>query len=408
MSMSHWHLVVCGINHKTSTIAKREPLQLGHDEIAKAHATFSDMHEVIESTIVSTCNRVEFYFVSRRKYDPFEIVKKFYNEFKQVDISDLKDSFYIRKNKHAASHIFRVSAGIDSMVLGENQIMGQMKDAYSSACAVKAAGKVIHRLFHQAFRVGKQIRTDTEMGKGACSVSSAAIELLKPRLETMNKPVILFIGLNQMISLAAGSLNKMYFDRFMFANRTGEKAVSFAQKYNAEGHALDQLPELLPRADVVISCTGAPNAIIGKEMIDNLVTSNPDKKLLILDMAIPRDIDLDKNYQNGIEVLDLEDIHNFVKEQQAKRELAIPQAEIIIEHKLGEFNYWYDHVRHEPIYNGIHEAYENARQNELNNILESLPDNLKEQVDRATRQLVSKLSHLKSRIDSGPDKTEKH
>nr|MBN2276401.1 glutamyl-tRNA reductase [candidate division Zixibacteria bacterium] len=406
--MSHWHLVVCGISHKTSSIAEREPLQLGHDEIAKGHATFSDMPEVIESTIISTCNRVEFYFVSRRNHDPFEIVRTFYDDFRQYDISDLKDRFYIKKNKHAAGHLFRVAAGIDSMVLGENQIVGQIKDAYSSACAVKAAGKVLHRLFHQAFRVGKQVRTDTEMGKGACSVSSAAIELLKNRLEKISEPRILFVGINQMISMAATGLNQLYYEQFIFANRTEEKAVAMAQKYNSRGYSLERLPELLHRADIVISCTGAPDAIIRAKMIDDLLDKNPDKKLTMLDMAIPRDIEVDKNSYENIEILDLEDIQNFVREQQVKRELAIPQAELIIDQKLSEFTYWYDHVRHEPMYNGIHEAYENARQSELADVIENLPDELREQIDRATRRLVSRLSHLQARLNEEPGKAEKH
>ena len=168
MAVGNWHLVVCGVNHHETSVERREPLQLGREDIASAHAQFSRMAGVKEATIVATCNRIEFYAVTDKTIDVFDLVARFYSRFRQFDLSAMRDDFYIRKNKHAVVHLFRVAAGIDSMVLGENQILGQLKEAYSSACAVKAAGKVLHRLFHQAFRVGKQVRTNTELGKGAC------------------------------------------------------------------------------------------------------------------------------------------------------------------------------------------------------------------------------------------------
>ena len=198
MSEINWKLVLCGINHKTSSLENREPLQFGHDEIAGAHSAFADMPGIMEVTIISTCNRIEIYFVSDKDIDPFQVVADFFKKTKNVEISGFTDNFYLRKGKHVAGHLLRVAAGIDSMVLGENQILGQIKEAYSSACAVGAAGKVIHRLFHQAFRVGKQVRSDTSMGRGACSVSSVAVDMLKTKIDRLDKPSILFVGINRM------------------------------------------------------------------------------------------------------------------------------------------------------------------------------------------------------------------
>ncbi len=406
MALGDWQLVVCGINYKSSTLTQREPLQIGHDDIAEANSVFSNLSEVKESAIVSTCNRIEFYFAADRRHQPIDIAAKFYKRFRNIDISNIKDTFYTKKNRHAVQHLFRVAAGIDSMVLGENQILGQMKDAYSSACAVKASGKVIHRLFHQAFRVGKMVRTDTEMGKGVCSVSSATVALLKTKIDGIKSPAILFVGINQMIALAASSLYKMDINRFTFANRTCEKAISMAAKYKAEGFSLDKLPQLLKKADVVISCTGASQPVITKQMLDDALVFNPDKKLIIMDMAVPRDVEADKDYNENFDIFDLEDVRQLVKDQQSRRELAIPQAEKIIEHKLDEFIYWYNHVRYEPIYNGLDELFESIRQQEMAGVLNELDPEMQSKIDGATKNLINKLLQikLKAGIENNSDR----
>ena len=295
-----------------------------------------------------------------------------------------------------------MAAGIDSMVLGENQILGQIKEAYSSACAVKAAGKIIHRLFHQAFRVGKIARTDTEMGRGVCSVSSAAVEMLSERLEKIENPRILFIGINQMISLAANGLRRLEYDNFVFANRTPQKAQEFASHYNATGYSLGDLPALIGDSDVIITCTGATEAIITEKMFSD----RQIKKMTIVDMAVPRDTEIEKNRYSLVEVLDLEDIKNFVKNQQAIREKAVPLVEQIIDRKLSEFIYWFDHVRYEVIYNGLHDAFENIRKDELKSVLEGLDPEQRTLVNQASKNLVNKLVQLKIRLSADKEKSE--
>ncbi len=395
MALGDWQLVACGINYKSSTLAQREPLQIGHDDMAEANSVFSNLPEVKESAIVSTCNRVEFYFVTDREHQPIDIVEKFYKRFGNIDIPKIKEHFYIKRNRHAAAHLFRVAAGIDSMVLGENQILGQVKDAYSSTCAVKASGKIIHRLFHQAFRVGKMVRTDTEMGKGACSVSSAAAELLKTKINGTGRPNVLFIGINQMIDLAASNLYRMDINRFRFANRTPEKAIAIAAKYNARGFSLDRLPHLIQEADVVISCTGSDRPVITRSVLDGILSSEPGKKLIIMDMAVPRDVDIEKDFNENIDILDIEDVQQFVKDQQTRRELAVPDAEKIIERKLDEFIYWYNHVRYEPIYNGLDGLFESIRQQEMAGVLDELDPETRTRIDSATKDLTNKLLQVK-------------
>jgi len=397
MSPGNWRLAVCGINHKTSSLEQREPLQIGHDEIARATAVFGDLNGILESVIVSTCNRIEFYFIARKNDEPFERIRSFYKKFNNIDIADLEKCFYTKNNKHTVAHLFNVASGIDSMVLGENQVLSQLKDAYSSACAVKTTGKIIHRMFHQAFRVGKMVRSETEMGKGACSVSSAAVEFLKHKIVKMENPSILFIGINQMIGLAASKICKLKHDKFVFANRTPENAVELANRYNSTYFPLDKLQSLIESADLIITCTSSKEPIITKKMIDKFILNKPEKRLTIMDIAVPRDVEIGKDYNSAVEVFDLEDIKQHVKKQQQKRELAIPQAQEIIDRKLSEFKYWFDHVKHEPIYNGLGDAFEKIRQQEVLNILEKLPPDLQDEVNRATRSMVKKLLQVKMR-----------
>jgi glutamyl-tRNA reductase len=401
----NWQLIVCGINHKTASLTDREPLQIGREELAAANSALSYIDGIRESLILSTCNRVEFYLVSDRHYRAFELISKFYGSFRELDIAHLSDSFYTCEDKQAAEHLFRVVAGMDSLVLGENEIFGQAREAYSSACAVKSAGKVLHGLFHQAFRIGKKIRTDTELGNGACSVSTATIEMIKSKIDAVENPTILFIGLNQMISLATSRLKRRGYDKFLFANRTEQKAVEFAELHKASGYPLEKLPELLPRADIIISCTGSDKPVITDRMIKSLLEKDPDKKLLIADMAIPRDVELGNSYP-GIECYDLDDVKQFVKTQQKKRELAIPEAEQIIDRRLDQFIYWFDHVRHEPLYNGLGDTFEKIRRYEVNKLMELLPPESRDVVDRSTRHLVEKLLQVKARTTLSPEKSE--
>ncbi len=395
MASLNWHLVVCGINHKSSTLQERESLQIGREDLAEANSCLGILPEIRESAILSTCNRIEFYFVAFKKREPFEIVREFYSNFNNNNIARFRENFYIRKNQHVADHLFRVAAGIDSMVLGENQIFGQLKEAYSAACAVHTSGKVLHRLFHQAFRVGKMVRSDTEMGKGFCSISSAAIGLMKSQCEGLADSNILFIGINQMIALAVSNLIKGEYGKLFFANRTVEKAEAFAAKLGGVACGLDQLERYLREADIIITCTGSKTPIITTKMLRNLIDESPNKKLIIMDMAVPRDVDAEKQFHRNIKIFDLEDIREYVKGQQALRESAIPQAEEIIEHKLSEFSYWFNQVKQEPIYNGLGDAFDSVYREEIGILYENLESDLRDQFEKAGKRMLKRLLTLK-------------
>lgn len=398
MEFGNRRLVVCGLTHKTSTLESRESLQIGAEDVPRANATFFALSGVIESAILSTCNRVEFYFVVRRGTDPFDTVAAFYRDFKGLNVSAQRGLFATRVDRAAADHLFRVAAGIDSMVLGENQILGQVKDAYSSACSVKSAGKVIHRLFHQSFRVGKQVRTETAIGKGACSVSTAVSEMLEPRMSAIRHPMVLFVGVNQMIRLAAKRIAALNGCRLVFVNRTVEKAKKLAAGFDGAGHGLDALAGLLVDADVVISCTSSETPIIDKSIMSGVMERRAAGRLFLVDMSIPRDIEVPKGWHPLVEVYDLDDIKHFVADRQRQRRLAVPDAEEIVDRRLDEFDYWYQHALLEPGYNGWDSALESLRKEELGPILDKLPEDLQGELDRATRRIVDRVVELTKKV----------
>lgn len=404
MAMASWKLILCGISHKTSELSDREPLQVDRDSIAEANAILGKLPGVLESLIVSTCNRIEFYLVLEKATEPADVLLSFYLQFRNQHISEIWDKFYTMKRRDAAEHLFKVAAGVDSMVIGENQIVGQLKHAYSSSCSVKSAGKILHRLFHQAFRVGKAVRSETEIGKGACSVSGTAVNLLKSEIGDNANPTVLFVGVNQMIALAASGLTAYEQSRFMFANRTLEKAAALAQKFSATGHPLDELPELMSDADVVVTCTASPEPIITEETIRKAGIEGRNRRLLLMDMAVPRDVDAGVDSLDNIEVFDLEDVKVFVEKNHQQMLDSIPDVEAIIEHKLNEFMYWYSHALHEPLYNGFGDTSEAIRHEEFGPVIKKLSPEMQYAVDKASRRLVNRLLAMKVRAEAEPKK----
>lgn len=400
MTGTQWQLVVCGVNHKCAPLGEREPLQIGPEALPRAVAHLGTLPGVMESVIVSTCNRVEFYMVLDASRDALETVRAFYAGFAAPQELRLPGGFYVYKDREAAAHLFRVAAGLDSLVVGENQIVGQLKSAYSSSCAVKGAGKLMHRLFHQAFRVGKAVRADTAMGRGACSIAGACAALLKPKMAQLQNPALLFVGVNQMIALAASYLAKSGPGRMTFANRTREKAVEIAAGYGGTGHGLDELPALLAEADFVVTCTGAPHAVIDEPVLREALAARKGRKLTIMDMAVPRDVDYKGAERPDLEIIDLDQLKSFVEERRQEANEAIPEAEAIVEQKLNEFMYWYGHVLQEPIYNNVEARFEAIRREEFGPLLAGLDPVLQGAVEMASRRLVNRLMQIKIRTDA--------
>lgn len=387
----HARLAVVGINYKTSSLREREPLQLAIEELPRVNDLLVSTTGVMEAAAICTCNRIEFYLVLRERVAAFDVVAGMYRAYRNIDIEPQREKFYERTEAHAARHLALLAAGLNSMVLGETQIFGQIKKAYSTACSIKSAGKILHRLFHQAFRTGKRVREETTIGRGAVSVGGVAARLVKERLPDDTDPAILFLGVNEMISLAAEHFRKAGYRRFTFANRTVENARGLADNFGGDAHGLDDLPRHMSAADVVVTCTGSSTPIITRVPAEEALGKATGKGILIIDLGVPRDVENAISDLPGITLLDLDDIQRELDSGLEERASAIRPAEEIVEEKVEQFMYWYGAVRREPIYNGLGKQFEDIRADELASAINDCPPECRGTIDKFSVRLVRRL-----------------
>jgi len=372
-------IVVIGISHKTSTISDREKFQINKKELHKALDYFKSIREVEGIVIISTCNRLEFYLVVDQGIDPFQIINGYYCINGIINAPLNQNSFYKYNGIEAVKHLFRVVAGLDSMLMGEYQIQGQIKDAYSLACSVSTADKILHKLFHAAFRTGKTVRSKTSIGTCNRSLSGVAFKIIKDRLR--KEDIITIVGVNQNTKIIAEKLNKSGFSHLIFVNRTLHKAEELAEKYNGVAFSLDYIEEPIISSKCIFSCTGAPGYIISSEMINKIYSKVKLPKLLI-DMAVPRDINK-SGLSKDIELIDMETLNNYLNEQKKETALELPEAEKIITDEASVFEAWSESDT----------AIKSSQLNEkIETIRLQLLDDIKLQFSRDEFELLDKFS----------------
>ncbi|HEB84157.1 MAG TPA: glutamyl-tRNA reductase, partial [Bacteroidetes bacterium] len=277
-------LSIFGINHRTATLAEREPFQLSRREQGEAVLRFRRLAGVEETVILATCNRVEFYRADRGRGDHAREVVEFYRRRGVENPGRILELGYLHQGADAARHLFRVTAGLDSLLLGEEQIRGQVKDAYGAACAFGGPGKVLHKLFHHAFRVSKRIRSETLLGEGPRSIPGAAVDLLVGAGPENSRAVV--VGADETTQVVLAALRRRGVPAVLI-NRSAHAAHRLAAEYGAEAALWDELPGRLAGADLLFSATGATERIIGP----SLFAGGRERPILIADLAIPRDVD---------------------------------------------------------------------------------------------------------------------
>ena len=329
-------LFVVGINYKTSTVSEREILQINRKEISSALNYFNSRREVEGVVIVSTCNRLEFYLTLKQDAQPFAVVNDFFVEKKKISVKQKQNLFYIYSGSEVAEHLFKVITGLDSMLLGEYQVQGQIKEAYSLACSQKSADKILHKLFHAAFRVGKNVRSKTKIGSGKQSLSGVAFQIIKEKIK--KEDVITVIGVNQSTKIIAEMLHNHGFSHLIFVNRTLYKAEELAEKYNGLAFNLDNFQEPLITSKCIFTCTGSADFIFTSEAI-NYSYSKSRNPSLIVDMAVPRDVNTE-GLNKDIEIIDLEGLKKYLDVQKSEVEIDIPVAMKIISDEVNIFEVW--------------------------------------------------------------------
>ncbi len=394
-------LALVGISHRTSAIDEREQFVLSRKEIPNALKSILSYEGVESVVILSTCNRFEIYLLIEHKINPFNLVGKFYLENYNIDIYNSKNHFYTIVGDNVVKHLFRVISGLDSLVLGEYQIQGQVKDAYSLSCQYKTVTGIMHKLFHSAFRTGKKVRNETSFGKAQHSVSRSTIKILSGLL---NKDAsISFIGVNENIKILAEGLFKNGYKNLNFINRTYYKAEMLATQYNGKAYSMNDLENVLANTDALCSSTGAPDYIVKSSLLNKLFEIDKCPKI-IMDLAIPRDIEIG-DLEKKVKYYDLGAIQKIIEKQKSTLESEIPIAEKIINDEFDLFKAWSDNQISDILAPYI-EKFELIRQQVIQENSPYFTNSDFEKIDKISRQLLHRLQSVFIKIllkeDSNP------
>jgi len=307
------NLIIVGLSHKTAPVEIREKLSFPSQTIGEPLNRLCTSYEINEGVIISTCNRVEIFAVTQDIEKGLRQVKRFISDYHNIPMEGLDEHLYTYTSEDAARHIFRVASGLDSMVLGEPQIFGQVKDAYGYALQHRTAGVIINKLFHKAFSVAKRIRTETKIGSSAVSISYAAVELAKKIFGTLEGKSVMLIGAGEMAELAAKHLLSNGVQEIIVANRTYERAIEMAKGFNGTPIMFREFPHYLKRVDIVIASTAAPKYIIRPEQIDEVIKERKNRSMFFIDISVPRNVDPLINKIDNIYLYNVDDLQGVVE-----------------------------------------------------------------------------------------------
>ncbi len=332
-------LLALGLNHKTAPVDIRERLTFGPDVIVGALRSLTEQTPAAEAVIVSTCNRTEIY-CAVETCDAETPVRDWLGRFQGIDSQLIAPHLYVHVDQAAVQHLLKVASGLDSMVLGEPQILGQVKSAFQTACDAASAGRLLGRLFQHTFSVAKQVRTDTAIGSSPVSVAFAAVSLARQIFSDLSKQTALLIGAGETIELAARHLHQHGVGRIIVANRTVERAHSVAAQFEGFGIGLTELSTHLPEADIVVSSTASPLPVLGKGAVENALKKRRHRPMFMVDIAVPRDIEPEVDQLSDVYLYTVDDLQGVVEEGLRSRHRAAEQALEIIDLHTEEFMAW--------------------------------------------------------------------
>jgi glutamyl-tRNA reductase len=389
-------VIVVGLNHRTAPIEIRECLAFPEDKIGEALCQAQSLFSLRENMILSTCNRVEIYAAARETERAILDLKGFLSNYHRIALKDFEKSLYAFSGSEAVRHVFRVASSLDSMVVGEPQITGQIKAAYDFSTQSKTSGYILHRLLHRAFHVAKRIRTETKIGNSAVSVSSVAVELAKKIFETLEGKTVLLIGAGEMCELAAQHLVSGGVERVLVTNRTYERAVTFAEKFKGEPVPFGEMDHGLKGADIVLSATDSPQYLLRHDQVSRVMKDRKHKPIFFIDIADPRDIDPRVGDLENVYLYNIDDLQKVADENIRDREKEAERAEAIVDEEMGKFVQWYRSLDITPTIIALREKFEEIRKKELDKTL-SLHPNLtekeKKSLEALTSSIINKILH---------------
>ena len=327
-----------GINHKTAPVALREQVAFAPEQLPEALRELTTQTSISDAVILSTCNRTELYF--NGSTSQAEQVIAWLAQFHAIDSNELQPHLYLHQNITAAEHLMQVASGLDSLVLGEPQILGQVKQAYNQARNAGTVNPQFERLFQKTFAVAKQVRTETDIGANAVSVAFAAVSLAKQIFGNLAKVRVLLIGAGETIELVAKHLQEQGANALTVANRTYERAVLLAQQFDASAITLAQVPTQLAEADIVISSTASTLPIVGKGMVEQALKQRKHKPMFLVDLAVPRDIEQQVSELEDAYLYTVDDLQSIVAQNLNNRQQAAEQAKQMISLGAAEYAQW--------------------------------------------------------------------
>ncbi|HEY9104834.1 glutamyl-tRNA reductase [Chitinimonas sp.] len=361
-------LFALGLNHETAPIAVREKLAFSPEELRAEVLALTGVKGVHEAAIVSTCNRTELYAAARDE----ETLVQWLAQSRQIDPSHITPYLYRLPDRDAARHVFRVASGLDSMVLGETQILGQLKDAVREAQEAGGLGPSLNGLFQKAFSVAKEVRTQTSIGANSVSMAAAAVKLAERLFPDLGELKVLFIGAGEMIELCATHFAARKPARMSVANRTLERGEALAREHGGDAFALAELPERLPQYDIVVTSTASQLPIIGLGAVERAIKARKHRPMFMVDLAVPRDVEPEVGALPDVYLYTVDDLAEVVRQGRAEREQAVREADGIVERHADEFMQWLDNRALVPTIRALKDQAERLRRHELERAMKLL------------------------------------
>jgi glutamyl-tRNA reductase len=384
-------LLTFGLNHETAPLAVRERVVFHAENLVQALRDLVAGNLVREAAIVSTCNRTEVYCST----DEPRGAVHWLADYHRMRPQQLEPYLYSLPQEQAVKHAFRVASGLDSLVLGEPQILGQFKQAVRSAEAAGTLGLVLNKLFQRTFSVAKSVRSETEIGASTVSMASAAVQLAGRIYPSIAEQNVLFVGAGEMIELCAAHFAAQHPQRLTFANRTEARGAQLAQRFLGRAIALKDLPAQLALYDIVVSSTAASLPLIGKGLVESALKARRHRPMLMFDLAVPRDIEAEVSTLDDVFLYTVDDLGKIAREGLDVRQNAVAQAEVIIENQVSDFMHWLGNRELVPAIRAMRDSAERARRHEVERAQRRIArgDDPQRVLDELSRALTNKLLH---------------
>jgi glutamyl-tRNA reductase len=389
-------VLVAGLNHNTADIEVREKVAFNGSKLQEGLVELKNLPHVDEVVILSTCNRMELYAGVKDTEKASESIKTFISGFHNIDRALLDKAIYVYDDVDAVRHIFRVASSLDSMVIGEPQILGQLKEAFELALEKKTTGILLNKLMKKAISVAKRVRSETKIAENAVSISFAAVELAKKIFTDLSAKVFMLLGAGEMAELAAKHLMSNGVKEVIVANRRYERACELAKEFSGRPVALDNFLREMVHSDIVICSTGAPNYIVVKEQMQKVMKERKQRQVFIIDISVPRNIDPKINDLDNVYLYNIDDLQGIVDANMFERKKEAEKAERIIEEEIEPFFQWLSSLDSVPTIVALREKMEKIKNDEIEKLLNRFPDLDEKQrkaIEHMASSIVNKLIH---------------